>query len=109
MKIINTFSREELLGAFLRVLPPERAAEEADILSAPVDEVDENGIPWFQSDYVGDPRVYSSAFLDLLSLVSEATAAKAWALLNISTSEGQVRRARFQDSLNRGEWPKCCG
>lgn len=104
MRIINTFSREELIDAFRRVLPLDEAEEEADIMSAPIDEVDENGVPWFPPDYVGDPRVYSAAFLDLLSLVSDELAEKIWAAMELSPAEGRERRARFQkqlDSLNR--------
>lgn len=108
MRIINTFSREELIDALRRVLPPDEAEEQADLMSAPLDEVDENGVPWFPPDYVGDPRVYSAAFLDLLSLVSDETAAKVWAAMKLSSVEGQQRRARFQASLDRvnsGEQP----
>lgn len=69
-------------------------------MSARIDEVDENGVPWFPPDYVGDPRVYSAAFLDLLSLVSDETAAKVWEAMKLSPAEGQERRARFQEILD---------
>ncbi|MEJ7758508.1 MAG: hypothetical protein WKF55_02825 [Gemmatimonadaceae bacterium] len=105
MKIINTFSRDERIAAFQRVLLPDDTEEQADIMSAPIDEVDENGVPWFPPSYVGDPRVYSAAFLDLVSLVSDETAAKVWASMKLSPTEGQERRARFQDTLNRDEPP----
>ncbi|MGI9089605.1 MAG: hypothetical protein ACR2GG_00720 [Gemmatimonadaceae bacterium] len=108
MRIINTFSREDFIDAFRRVLPIDEAEELADRMSVPIDEVDENGLPWFPPDYVGDPRVYSAYTLDLLSLVSDELAEKIWAAMKLSPAEGRERRARFQeqlDSSNRGETP----
>lgn len=103
MHITDTFTREELVAALRLVLPSERAEEEANILSTPIDEVDESGVPWFPADYAGDPRIYSPGLLDLLSLVSEATALKAWTLLGVTPTEGRDRRARFQEGLQSGE------
>ena len=80
------------------IMPEDEAAEEADVMSEPVDEVDEKGVPWFRPDYVGDPRVYSAALLDLLSCVSDETAQKAWQMMRISSEEGEARRAKFRET-----------
>ena len=108
MKLTNTFTHEEVVAALSLVLSRERAEEEANVMLAPIDTVDEQGVPWFSPDFEGDPRFYSEELLDLLSLVSDEAAAKAWTLLGVSPEEGNGRRERLRKRLqdhgaDRGE------
>lgn len=103
MKLSDTFTYEEVVAAFSLLLPRERAEEEAKILLTPIDAADERGVSWFPPEYEGDPRIYSEDLLDLLSLVSDEAAAKAWVLLGVTPDEGTVRRERYRERLRGGK------
>jgi hypothetical protein len=78
----HTFSEEEWIAAFAIILPPEQAREE--------------GLAW-QAAGVPGPRSYDGDWLlDLLSLVSDSCAERAWSLMGISRDEGERRRAEFR-------------
>jgi hypothetical protein len=78
----HTCTEEEWIAAFAIVLPPERAREE--------------GLAWQAADVPG-PRSYDGDWLlDLLSLVSDSCAERAWSLMEISRHEGERRRAEFR-------------
>lgn len=94
----NDFTDEEWIAALSLVFPPHRAREEAlswlnlsdmeDIDGATVEELSESEVagPW---SYDGD-------LLDLLSLVSDSCAERAWRLLGVTREEGERRRAAFR-------------
>jgi hypothetical protein len=99
MRYEPPFSEEEFIAAFSIILPPDRAREE--------------GIAWrgFEDDLEGlgdeeraelavsplsGPWSYGGDLLDLLSLVSDSCAERAWKLMGVSPEVGQVRRAAFR-------------
>jgi hypothetical protein len=49
---------------------------------------------------VTGPRSYDGDVLDLLSLVSDSCAERAWALLGISRAEGERRREQFRRRID---------
>lgn len=77
----HTFTEEEWIAAFAIILPPEQAREE--------------GLAWQAADVPG-PRSYDGDLLDLLSLVSDSCAERAWTLMGISRDEGERRQAEFR-------------
>jgi hypothetical protein len=86
-----TFTEDEWIAAFSLILPPDRAREEGLVWSAPDNQESEGEMtsPW---SYDGD-------ILDLLSLVSESCAERAWRLLRVTREEGERRRAEFRSEL----------
>ncbi len=77
----NTFNEEEWIAAFATILPPARAREEGRAWHAP---------------HIPGPRSYDGDILDLLSLVSDSCAERAWRLMGVSPEEGERRRADFR-------------
>ena len=97
----KVFSDEEFIAAFSLILPPEQAREEGIAF---------NSLPDYQgwetvtpdelvAAPVSGPRSYDGDILDLLSLVSESCAERAWRLLGISPDEGRLRRDAFRSRV----------
>jgi hypothetical protein len=97
----KTFSDEEWIAAFAIILPPEQArAEGLAWNSMPDPKGFEDASPGeLTSAGLNGPRSYDGDLLDLLSLVSESCAERAWSLMGISRSEGERRRAEFRRRL----------
>lgn len=97
----KTFTDEEWIAAFAFILPPEQAREEGLAWnSVPDPKGFENASPEdLVAAGVNGPRSYDGDLLDLLSLVSESCAERAWSLMGISRSQGQRRRAEFRRRL----------
>jgi hypothetical protein len=92
------FSDEEFIAAFSFILPPDRAREEGiGFNSMPDYQGWDSVTPEELADApVAGPRSYDGDILDLLSLVSESCAERAWRLLGISPAEGARRRDAFR-------------
>jgi hypothetical protein len=94
----KTFTDEEWIAAFALVLPPDQArAEGLAWNSLP----DLNGFEDATAEEtaaagVNGPRSYDGDLLDLLSLVSDSCAERAWRLLSVSRDEGEQRREEFR-------------
>ena len=103
----KVFSDEEFIAAFSFVLPAEEAEVEGIAFNSAPDLHD------FASATPGElaaagassPRSYDGDILDLLSLVSESCAERAWKLLGVSPAEGRARRAAFRRELGLGPQP----
>jgi hypothetical protein len=94
----KVFSDDEFIAAFSFILPPEQAREEALAFNSMPDYHGwETVTPEeLAAAPVSGPRTYEGDILDLLSLVSESCAARAWRLLGISPEEGNRRRDAFR-------------
>jgi hypothetical protein len=94
----KTFTDEEWIAAFSIVLPPEQARAEAlGWNSLPDPKGFEDATPEeLRAAGVNGPRSYDGDLLDLLSLVSDDCAERAWSLMGISREEGEHRRAAFR-------------
>ena len=97
----RTFTDEEWIAAFSFILPPDRARDEA---------LAWNSLPNFtgfedataeelRAAGVNGPISYDGDLLDLLSLVSDSCAERAWALMGITREEGERRRAAFRERV----------
>lgn len=94
----KTFTDDEWTAAFAIILPPEQARQEAlawnsvpdlkGFEDATAEEVKAAG--------VNGPRSYDGDVLDLLSLVSDSCAERAWRLLGVSREVGERRREDFR-------------
>ncbi|HEY0018495.1 MAG TPA: hypothetical protein VGC13_19465 [Longimicrobium sp.] len=94
----KTFTDEEWIAAFALVLPPDQARAEGlawnslpdlkGFEDATAEEIAAAG--------VSGPRSYDGDVLDLLSLVSDSCAERAWRLLGVSPDEGKHRREEFR-------------
>jgi len=98
----KTFTDAEFIAAFSLILPPEEAREEGLAWNAFPDPQRHEGTT---SDELKDsefrsPRSYDGDLLDLLSLVSDSCAERAWRLLGISPAEGERRRAEFRRRID---------
>lgn len=80
------FTEEEWIAAFSFILPPDQAREE--------------GRAWSSLSSEGPPPSYDGDLLDLLSLVSEGCAERAWRLMGVTRTEGERRRAEFQRQVS---------
>ena len=90
----KVFTDEEFVAAFSLILPPDRAREEGLAFNSMPDV---HGWETVTPDElaaagVNGPRSYDGDLLDLLSLVSESCAQRAWRLMSISPEEGARRR-----------------
>jgi hypothetical protein len=93
---------EEFIAAFSIILPPDEARDEGLAWNAfPDPEGFEDATPedLRESEFSG-PRSYDGDLLDLLSLVSDDCAARAWRLLRISNEEGERRRGEFRRKID---------
>jgi hypothetical protein len=97
----KTFTDDEWIAVFAIVLPPEQArAEGLAWNSLPDPKGFEDATPAeLHAAGVSGPRSYDGDLLDLLSLVSESCAERAWHLLGISREEGERRREAFRRRL----------
>ena len=93
----KTFTDEEWIAAFAMILPPEQAREEALAWNSLPDlQGFEDATPAeLAAAGASGPRSYDGDLLDLLSLVSDSCAERAWKLLGISREEGELRREGF--------------
>ena len=101
----KVFTDDEFVAAMSLILPPDRAREEglafnslpdlhgfetatgAELAAAPA-----NG-----------PRVYDGDLLDLLSLVSDSCAERAWKLMGVSPEEGAERREAMRRRVEEAQ------
>lgn len=97
----KTFTDEEWIAAFAIILPPEQArAEGLAWNSLPDPKGFEDATPdELRAAGVSGPRSYDGDLLDLLSLVSDSCAERAWHLLGIPREEGERRREAFRRRL----------
>jgi hypothetical protein len=97
----KTFTDEEWIAAFAIILPPEQArAEGLAWNSLPDPKGFEDATPdELRAAGVSGPRSYDGDLLDLLSLVSDRCAERAWHLLGISHEGGERRRESFRRRL----------
>lgn len=108
----KTFTDDEVIAALALIVSAEEARVEGIALnSVPDCKGFEFATPAeLAAAPVSGPRSYDGDFLDLVSLVSESCATRAWALMGISISEGVKRRElfrlRIQPALQRGHTPK---
>ncbi|MBB4637483.1 hypothetical protein [Longimicrobium terrae] len=90
----KVFTDEEFVAAMAFILPPDRAREEGLAFNAMPD------LHGFETATGAElaaapangPRVYDGDLLDLLSLVSDSCAERAWQLMKVSPDEGAERR-----------------
>jgi hypothetical protein len=97
----KTFTDEEWIAAFSLILPPEQARAEGPAWNAMPDPGGfEDATPAeLRAAGVNGPRSYDGDLLDLLSLVSDSCAERAWRLMGIPPEEGARRRAHFRRRL----------
>jgi hypothetical protein len=97
----KTFTDEEWIAAFAIILPPEQARTEGLAWNSLPDPAGfEDATPQeLRAAGVTGPRSYDGDLLDLLSLVSDSCAARAWRLMGISPDEGERRRTAFRRRL----------
>jgi hypothetical protein len=98
----KTFSDEEWIAAFSIILPPVQARAEALAWNSLPDPTGfEDATPEeLHAAGVNGPRSYDGDLLDLLSLVSDSCAARAWKLQGVSDEEGAHRREAFRRRLD---------
>jgi hypothetical protein len=98
----KTFSDEEFIAAFSIILPPEEARREGLAWNAfPDPQGFEDATPdELRASEFKSTRSYDGDLLDLLSLVSDSCAERAWRLMGISHDEGESRRAEFRRRIN---------
>jgi hypothetical protein len=99
MKDQPSFTTEELTAAFALLVPAEEARREAELVNQEIPEFDDDGVPYSPPGPPRDPRAYSEEFLDLLSLVSDDVAQRAWRLLGVTESVGRDRREALRRRL----------
>ena len=103
----KVFSDEEMIAAFEIILPPDEAREEGLGFNSLPDLHFENPTSEDFARVQGlGPRSYNHDFLDLLSLVSDSCAERAWRLMGVSAEEGKRRRETFRrriDEARRAE------
>lgn len=97
----KTFTDEEWIAAFAIILPPEQARAEGLAWNSLADPKGfEDATPdELRAAGVSGPRSYDGDLLDLLSLVSDRCAERAWSLLGVSREEGERRREEFRRRL----------
>ncbi|HEX8320571.1 hypothetical protein [Longimicrobium sp.] len=98
----KTFTDEEFIAAFSIILPPDEAHREGLAWNA---FPDPKGFEYATSDELRasefkSHRSYDGDLLDLLSLVSDSCAERAWRLMGITYGEGEHRRAEFRRRIN---------
>lgn len=99
----KTFTDEEFIAAFAILLPPRQAREEGLAWNSFPDRVGfEDATPeeLTGTKVQSGPRSYDGDILDLLSLVSDSCAARAWRLLGIPPEEGELRRSAFRAKID---------
>ena len=98
----KTFTDDEWIAAFSIILPPGQAREEALAWNALPDlKGFEDASPEeLAAAEARGPRSYDGDLLDLLSLVSDSCAERAWRLIGISRDEGERRREAFRHRID---------
>ncbi|HEY7766693.1 hypothetical protein [Longimicrobium sp.] len=94
----KTFTDDEWIAAFSIILPPDEARSEGLLWNAfpdPKGFEDATPAELRASEYKSH-RSYDGDLLDLLSLVSDSCAERAWRLMGITHDEGERRRAEFR-------------
>lgn len=103
----KTFSDHEVVAALSIIMPPHEAREEGLAWNAFPDPkgFEEATAEELRASEWKSPRSYDGDMLDLLSLVSDSCAERAWRLLGVSLEEGRRRRdafrRRIQDALDQ--------
>lgn len=94
----KVFTDEEFIAAFELILPPREARAEALAHNSAPDLHDfESATPGeLAAAPAAGPRSYDGDMLDLLSLVSQSCAERAWRLMGVSPQEGAERREAFR-------------
>jgi hypothetical protein len=94
----KVFTDEEMIAAFAIILPPERAREEGLAFNSMPDLTgfEDATAAELAATGVSGPRSYDGDILDLLSLVSDSCASRAWRLMGLSPEEGARRREEFR-------------
>lgn len=98
----KTFTDEEFIAAFSIILPPDEALREGLAWNAVPDPkgFEEATPEELRASKFKGHRSYDGDLLDLLSLVSDSCAERAWRLLGIAHGEGERRRAEFRRRIN---------
>ena len=99
----NDFTDEEWIAAFSLILPPGRARQQAlSWISLPGQPEDDTAEDLAESEPLG-PASYDDDILDLLSLVSESCAERAWRLLGVTREQGERRREAMRQRIEEAE------
>lgn len=98
----KTFTDEEFVAAFSIILPPDEAREEGLAWNAFPDPkgFDDATPEELRASEFKSTRSYDGDLLDLLSLVSDSCAERAWRLLGISQEEGERRHDAFRRRID---------
>lgn len=104
LKDKKTFSDSEVAAAFELLMPADEAQREAKLFNSAPDRNDFGAasLREHRRSIAKGPRSYDGDFLDLMSLVSEDCAKRAWALLGVTVAEGRRRRATLKKRLRSG-------
>jgi hypothetical protein len=99
------FTDEEWTAAFSLILPPDRAREEALAWnSLPNIRGIEDATPdELRASEAKGPLSYDGDWLDLLSLVSDSCAERAWRLLRVTREEGERRREAMRQRVEEAK------
>ncbi|HEX8245421.1 MAG TPA: hypothetical protein VF541_18040 [Longimicrobium sp.] len=90
----KVFTDDEWVAAFSLILPPDQARKEGlAYASVPSITGFEDATPEeLHASEANGPLSYDGDLLDLLSLVSDSCAERAWRLLGVTMEEGERRR-----------------
>ena len=101
LKDMKTFTDAEVAAAFRFVMPADEAEREAALFNSGPDlHGFESAAPHELAEHAArGPRSYDGDFLDLISLVSDDCARRAWRLLGIEEAEGLRRRDAMRRRL----------
>jgi hypothetical protein len=95
------FTVEEWVAAFSLILPADQAHEEGlAYASVPAPTGVEDATPEeLRASEANGPLSYDRDLLDLLSLVSDSCAERAWRLLSVTPAEGEQRREAMRERV----------
>lgn len=101
----KVFTDDEMIRAFSLILPPERAREWGISFNSLPDLAGFGDATAEDLEAAGgsSPRSYDGDILDLLSLVSESCAERAWLLLGVSPEEGARRRESIRRRVEEAQ------
>lgn len=104
---VKTFTDEEWIAAMALILPPDQAREQGLAFSSLPEYTGYEDATREQLrelyDEGGGPISYDSDLLDLLSLVSDDCAERAWRLLGVSRDEGEERRKAIRARVEEAQ------
>lgn len=93
----KVFTDDEMIAAFAIILPPDEAREEGLAFNSFPDlHFDDPTPEELARAPAAGPRSYDGDLLDLVSLVSDSCAERAWRLMGVSPDEGERRREAFR-------------